>query len=94
MVNQAFEIGRIIVKSRGREIGQKGVILGFVDQNYVLITGAKLSTIRRRRANIRHLEALDKKIDIKENTSDEDVSAKLKTAKLDSFMKEEFAFKV
>ena len=90
----AFEIGRVVVKISGRETGKKAVILGFVDQNYCLISGAKVSSVRRRRANIRHLEALDKKIDIKENASDEDVSKKLTSQKLDAFMKEDYQFKV
>ena len=94
MATIAFDIGRICVKTAGRETGRKAVILGFIDQNYVLITGAKLSGIRRRKTNLKHLEALDKKIDIKENASDDDVSKKLSQADLTNFFKEEYKFTV
>jgi large subunit ribosomal protein L14e len=93
-MSAAFEVGRVVVKTSGREAGKKAVIIGFIDQNYVLISGANLSGIRRRRSNIRHLEALDKKIDIKENASEEDVSKKVASAKLDNFLKEEHKFSV
>ncbi|MHA2338309.1 MAG: 50S ribosomal protein L14e [Candidatus Hodarchaeales archaeon] len=90
----AFEIGRVVVKTTGRETGKKAVIVGFVDQNYVLISGANLSGIRRRRSNLRHLEALDKKIKIKENASDEDIAKKLSSEQLEEFLKEEYKFSV
>ena len=94
MATLAFDIGRVCVKTAGRETGRKAVILGFIDQNYVLITGAKLTGIRRRKANLNHLEALDKKIDIKENASEDDVSKKLTQANLVDFFKEEYKFSV
>lgn len=94
MATLAFDIGRVCVKTAGRETGRKAVILGFIDQNYVLITGAKLTGIRRRKANLKHLEALDKKIDIKENASEDDVSKKLTQANLVDFFKEEYKFSV
>ncbi|MHA2337142.1 MAG: 50S ribosomal protein L14e [Candidatus Hodarchaeales archaeon] len=90
----AFEIGRVVVKTTGRETGKKAVIVGFVDQNYVLISGANLSGIRRRRSNLRHLEALDKKIKIKENASDEDIAKKLSSEQLEEFLREEYKFSV
>ena len=94
MPTLAIHIGRVCVKTAGRETGRKAVILGFIDQNYVLITGAKLTGIRRRKANLKHLEALDKKIDIKENASEDDVSKKLTQANLVDFFKEEYKFSV
>lgn len=93
-MSAAFEVGRVVVKTSGRETGKKAVLVGFIDQNYVLISGGNLSGVRRRRSNIRHLEALDKKIDIKENASEEDVEKKITSAKLEKFIKEEFKFNV
>jgi len=90
----AFEIGRVVVKTTGRETGKKAVIIGFIDQNYVLISGANLSGVRRRRSNLRHLEALDKKIKIKENASDEEIAKKLSSEQLEEFIKEEYKFNV
>ena len=70
----AIEIGRICVKTRGREAGRKCVIVDIIDENFVLITGPKtLTGIRRRRVNINHIEPTGKKIEIEKGVSDEDV---------------------
>jgi len=81
----AIEVGRICVKNVGREAGKKCVIVDLVDKNYVLITGPKAVTeIKRRRANINHLEPTQEKIDINRGATDEEVAEALKTAgKLD-----------
>lgn len=87
----AFEIGRIAVKTAGRETAKKCVITGFVDKNFVTITGAGLSGVRKnpRRANLKHLVPLDQKVNIKENASPEDVAKALTSAGLkDDFVKE------
>ena len=85
----AFEIGRVAVKVAGREVARKCVILGFVDKNFVLVTGAGLSGVRRRSANLKHLVPVDKMVKIKENASDEDVVKALSSAGLkDDFVKE------
>jgi large subunit ribosomal protein L14e len=85
----AIEVGRICVKSVGREAGKKCVVVDLVDKNFVLITGPKkLSEIKRRRANINHLEPTQEKIDIKRGATDEEVTEALKTAgKLDEMAK-------
>jgi len=85
----AIEVGRICVKIVGREAGKKCVVVDLVDKNFVLITGPKkLSDIKRRRANINHLEPTQEKIDIKRGATDEEVTEALKTAgKLDEMAK-------
>ncbi|MHA2365791.1 MAG: 50S ribosomal protein L14e [Candidatus Hodarchaeales archaeon] len=88
----AFEIGRIVVKTAGRETARKGVLLGFIDKNFVLITGANLSGVRRRKSNLKHLVPTDKKIDISENASDEDVVKALDQSDLKDSFSEEFQF--
>ena len=70
----AFEIGRLAVKTAGRETAKKCVITGFVDKNFVRVTGAGLSGVRTRAANLKHLVPLTQKVDIKENASPEDVA--------------------
>ena len=76
-----MEIGRICIKTLGREAGKKCVIVDLVDKNFVLITGPKAITgIKRRRANINHLEITQEKIDINRGASDEEVTEALKTA--------------
>ena len=81
----AIEVGRICVKILGREAGKKCVIIDLVDKNYVLVTGPKAVTeIKRRRANINHLELTQEKIEINRSATDEEVTEALKTAgKLD-----------
>ena len=76
----AIEVGRICVKIVGREIGKKCVVIEIVDKNFVLITGPKAVTgIKRRRANINHIEPTNEKIDIKRGASDEEVTEALNT---------------
>ncbi len=85
----AIEVGRICVKIAGREAGRKCVIVDIIDENFVLVTGPKdISGVKRRRCNIKHLEPLDKKIDIPKGASDEEVKKALESAGLLEFMKE------
>ena len=77
----AIEVGRICVKTLGREAGKKCVIVDVVDKNFALITGPKaVSGIKRRRANISHLEPTTDKIDVKRGATDEEITEALKTA--------------
>ena len=85
----AIEIGRICVKTRGREAGKKCVIVDIIDDNFVLVTGPKdISGVKRRRVNILHLEPTDKKIEISKGANDEEVKKKLEEGGLIEFMKE------
>lgn len=85
----AIEVGRICVKIAGREAGRKCVIVDIIDDNFVLITGPKsLTGVKRRRVNIKHIEPLDKVINIRKGASDEDVLKALEEAGLIDFMKE------
>jgi large subunit ribosomal protein L14e len=82
----AIEVGRICVKLSGREAGRKCVIVDVVDKSFVSVTGPKSVTgVRRRRANVNHVEPIQDKIDVKRGASDEEVEEALKAAgKLDS----------
>ena len=76
-----MEVGRIYVKIVGRESGKKCVLVDIVDKNFVLITGPKaVSDIKRRRANINHIEPTSEKIDINRGATDEEITEALKTA--------------
>ena len=67
------------MKTQGREAGKRCVIVDIIDRNYVLITGPEEVTgIRRRRANMSHLEPLDIIIDIERNATDEEIADALK----------------
>ena len=77
----AVEVGRICVKTVGREAGKKCIIVDLVDKNFTLITGPKTVTgIKRRRSNINHLEITTEKIDIKRGATDEEILEAIKTA--------------
>jgi len=81
----AIEVGRICVKLAGREAGRKCVIVDIIDKSFVLVTGPKNVTgVKRRRANVNHIEPLQDKIQIKRGASDEEVLEALKASgKLD-----------
>lgn len=77
----AIEIGRICVKLTGREAGRKCVIVDLADKSFVLITGPKSVTgVKRRRANISHVEPLQDKVEIKRGVSDEELVEALKAS--------------
>ncbi len=77
----AIEVGRICVKLSGREAGRKCVVVDLADKSFVLITGPKEVTgVRRRRANVNHIEPLQDSLDIKRGASDEEVTEALKSA--------------
>jgi len=82
-----IEVGRVCVKLNGRETGQKCVIVDVLDKNFVLVTGPKkLSGVRRRRTNVKHLEPTEESIDIKKGASDDDVAKVIgKGKKADAF---------
>lgn len=85
----AIEVGRICVKIVGREAAHKCVIVDLVDKNFVLITGPKEVTgIKRRRANVSHLEPTGEKIKIARGASDEDVIQALEAAGKSDQMRE------
>ncbi|HIP17065.1 MAG TPA: 50S ribosomal protein L14e [Methanothermococcus okinawensis] len=74
----AIEIGRVCVKTLGREAGKTCVIIDIIDKNFVLIDG----NVKRRRCNIKHIEPTDKKIDIEKGASTEEVRLALDTVGL------------
>ena len=77
----AIEIGRICVKTFGREAGKKCVIVDVIDKNFVLVTGPKSVTkVKRRKANVSHVEPTTEKIEIERGATDEEIVDKLKAA--------------
>jgi large subunit ribosomal protein L14e len=89
-----IDIGRIVVKTSGREALKKAVVVDIIDKNYVLITGPpKLSGIKRRRVNVNHIEPTNKKLDITRKATDADVLAAAKAATLDAFINEKLKIK-
>ena len=82
-VDGMIEIGKVCLKIAGREAGKYCVVVKKIDKNFVEITGPKNVTgVKRRRANILHLEELPYKLEIKEGASDAEVLEAWKKSKL------------
>ena len=80
-----YDIGRLCVKTMGRETGHYCVIVDIVDKNYLLIDGLN---VRRRRVNFNHIEPITDTIEIKKGANHEQVEAAIKKAKLEKKMNE------
>lgn len=90
----AIEIGRICVKTAGREAGKKCVIVDVVDKNFVLITGpTALNKVKRRRANLKQLEPTAEKIDITKGADDTTVQKQISAAGKEDFIQETIKIK-
>ena len=78
------EVGRISVKTRGREAGLKCVIVDLdKEDGFVVVTGPKdVSGVRRRRVNVLHLVFTPHKIRIRRGATDEEVKKALEEAGL------------
>jgi large subunit ribosomal protein L14e len=84
----AIEIGRICVKTSGREKGKKCIIVDVVDENFVIITGPQsLTGVRRRRTNLGHIQATEEILEVKKGATDEEVGKAAEKAKKTGFLK-------
>ena len=64
-----MKIGTLALKIAGRDGNNWCVIVDKIDDNYVLIDG----NVRRKKCNIRHLEATEKVLKIKKGASTDEV---------------------
>lgn len=77
----SFEVGRVCIKTVGREAGQYCAVIGKENQSFVMVTGPKLLTgVKRRRCNVFHLQPTEYVLGVKDNASDEDVIAAYEAA--------------
>jgi large subunit ribosomal protein L14e len=65
-----IEIGRLCVKTAGRDARRKCVVIDVLENSYVMVDGQT----RRRKVNIAHLEPINQVIKIKKGASHEEVS--------------------
>jgi len=76
----AVEVGRICLKTAGREKGKKCVIVDVMDKSFAIVTGPKKVTgVKRKRVNLNHITILQDKLEIKRGASDEEVTQSLET---------------
>ncbi|MFW9945021.1 MAG: 50S ribosomal protein L14e [Candidatus Sifarchaeia archaeon] len=86
-----YKIGRVCVKTVGRETGSYCVIVDEMEGRFVVVTGPKhVSSVRRRKCNIRHLEPLEMEIHIEKGADDSAVEKALE----DAGLKEKFREKI
>jgi large subunit ribosomal protein L14e len=75
----AFDVGRVCIKTSGRDAGKRCVVVDLMDKNFALVTGPKeVSGVRRRRVNVNHLIPLEEKVAIEKGASDEQIATLLK----------------
>ena len=74
-----IEAGRICMKTAGREAGKFCVALDSPKEGFVTVTGPKaVTSVKRRKCNIDHLEPTPEVIKLGKNASDDDVIAAYK----------------
>jgi large subunit ribosomal protein L14e len=77
----AVEVGRLCVKTAGRENGKKCVVVDVMDKSFAMITGPKAVTgVKRKRVNLSHIMPLQERIELARGASDEEVSSALTAA--------------
>jgi large subunit ribosomal protein L14e len=78
-----YNVGRVCIKTVGRETGSYCVIVDEMEGRFVVVTGPKhLSSVRRRKCNIRHLEPLETVIQLEKGADDDAVEKALGAAGL------------
>ena len=71
----ALEVGSVCIKTSGREKGKRCIVVDLMDKNFILVTGPpKLSGVKRRRVNIKHLQMTDEKVNVKKGSTDDEVA--------------------
>ncbi len=64
-----LNLGRVVIKTRGRDAGKVAVIVDIQDGKMVLIDG----NVKRKQCNANHLEPLAQTFDIKKGASTEEI---------------------
>ncbi|MBI4210199.1 MAG: 50S ribosomal protein L14e [Candidatus Diapherotrites archaeon] len=71
---RAFEVGSVCVKTMGREAGKSAVVLGVIDDNFVVVQGPE---VRKRKCNVLHLVPVGKKISVSNEVTQKELKEKL-----------------
>ena len=69
-----LDIGRICIKTAGKDAGKKVVIVDAIDDNFVMIDGQ----VKRKRCNILHLEPTQMTIKLKKNSPHQEILKEFK----------------
>lgn len=80
-----YDIGRVAVKTRGREAGLRCVVVDIIDRSFVLVDGPQ---VRRKRCNVNHLIPVKDMVKIEKGADSDAVKSAISSAKLaDKFEK-------
>lgn len=74
-----YDIGRVCIKTRGREANYRCVVLNIIDKNNVLVEGLK---VKRRACNIKHLAPTKDKLEISKEEKSENLKKAIEKAKM------------
>ncbi|MBU2638141.1 MAG: 50S ribosomal protein L14e [Nanoarchaeota archaeon] len=74
-----MDIGRVCIKTAGRDSGETAVVIEQIDENFVLVNG----NVRRKRCNIKHLEPTEKFVMIQAGVSTEGLHQAMQDAGLE-----------
>ena len=74
-----YDIGRVCIKTRGREANYRCVVLNIIDKNNVLVEGLK---VKRRACNIKHLAPTKDKLEISKEENSENLKKAIEKAKM------------
>lgn len=78
----SIEIGSIYIKTSGREKGKRCVIIDLLDKNFVVVTGPpKITGVKRKRVNLKHLNPTEETIKITKGATDKEVEQVLTKGK-------------
>lgn len=73
-----IQVGRVCIKTAGRDSGELAVVLTEPENNSVLVDG----NVRRKKCNIKHLEPTSRLLDVKEEASTSEVHKAMEAAGL------------
>ena len=74
-----LDIGRLCIKTAGKDAGKTVVVVDTIDDTFVTIDGP----VKRKRCNIQHLEPMSQLLKIKKNASHGDIVKEFKLLKID-----------
>jgi len=71
---KALDVGSVCIKTSGRKAGEKVVVLELVDNNFVIIQGAK---VKKKKCNLSHLMPLGKTINVGKSITQKELEKQL-----------------
>ncbi len=77
-----MEIGRLCMKTTGRDAGKTCVVIDSIDAHFVMIDGET----RRRKCNVMHLVPMPQTVNVKKGASHDEVAKALKAVGVETRM--------